>query len=80
MFEAIVAQLSGSPYLLGQEITAADILWGNALRWGSMFKLLPENAVVAAYVNRVTSRPSFAEAAAIDARLVSERDAAGAAQ
>ena len=32
MYETIVGQLSQSPYFLGDEITAADILWGMALK------------------------------------------------
>ncbi len=67
MYETIVGQLSQSPYFLGDEITAADILWGMALKWGAMFGLLPESAVVADYVGRVTSRPAFVKVEAIDA-------------
>jgi glutathione S-transferase len=76
MFEALVAQLSRAPYLTGETITAADILWGMALKWGAMFGLLPESAVVAAFVERVTSRPAFAKAAAIDETLVAQQQAA----
>lgn len=42
LLETIVGQLRDKPYLLGDRISAADILWGNALRWGMMFKLVPE--------------------------------------
>jgi glutathione S-transferase len=76
MYEAIVGQLSQSPYFVGDEITAADILWGMALRWGALFQLLPESPVVADYVRRVTARPAFARAAAIDAELVIAQEAA----
>ncbi len=62
----LTGQLRRGPYLLGERLTAADILWGSALRWITMFGLLPHNQpAIAAYVERVTGRPSFA---AVDAR------------
>ena len=79
MYETIVGQLSQSPYFLGDEITAADILWGMALKWGAMFQLLPESPAVADYVRRVTARPAFARAAAVDAELVIAQEAAAKA-
>ena len=78
MYAAIVGQLSKSPYFLGEEITAADILWGLALKWGAMFQILPENAVVADYVTRVTARPVFAKVEASDAELAVAHEAAKA--
>jgi glutathione S-transferase len=78
MYDAIVGQLSTAPYLLGEEITAVDILWGPALKWGAMFGILPENAVVADYVKRVTSRPAFGKVEATDAERTLEHEAAKA--
>jgi glutathione S-transferase len=40
-------------------VTAADILWGVALRWTMMFGLVPRKGVFAAYVERITARPAF---------------------
>jgi glutathione S-transferase len=78
MYEAIVGQLSKSPYFLGDEIAAVDILWGIALKWGAMFQILPQNSVIAGYVARVTSRPAFAKVDAMDAELAIEHEAAKA--
>lgn len=69
MLATLGAQLRAGPYLLGGRVTALDILWGGALRWTTMFKLVPETPEIAAYIERVTSRPAFARAAAIDAEL-----------
>jgi glutathione S-transferase len=81
MLGTIVERLAGSPYLLGDTLSAADILWGGALKWGTMFKLVPESPVIADYVTRVTSRPSFAKVAAMDAAwLVAHEAAAKAVQ
>ena len=80
MLAAVVERIADSPYLLGDTLSAADILWGGALKWGTMFKLVPESPVIADYVTRMTSRPSFAKVAAMDAKWASEHEAAKAAQ
>jgi glutathione S-transferase len=76
VYAALAGQLSKSRYFLGDDITAVDILWGLALKWGAMFQLLPENAVIADYVKRVTSRPAFVKVEAMDAELALEHEAA----
>ncbi len=73
---ALLTQLAAGPYLLGDTLSAADILWGLALRWGTMFGLLPENPLIADYVARITARPSFASVAALDEDLAAEHEAA----
>ena len=70
MLKTLTDQLAAGPFLLGERFTAADVLWGTALRWTTMFKLVPETPVVAGYIARVTSRPAAARAAKIDAGLV----------
>lgn len=72
MLGVIEAQLSKGPYLLGEEISAADVLWGVALRWGMMFGIVPERPVFVDHAERVNSRPA--------ARRVEERDADLAAE
>jgi len=61
MLGTVVRRLADAPYLLGETLSAADILWGLALQWGTMFKIVPENPVIMDYVTRVTGRPSFAK-------------------
>ena len=73
---AVISQLAAAPYLLGERLSAVDILWGLALRWGTMFGMLPENPVIADYVARITARPSFTSVAALDADLAAEHEAA----
>jgi len=75
MLKTLTDQLATGPFLLGERFTAADVLWGSALRWTTMFKLVPESPVVAGYIDRVTSRPAFARAAKIDADLVAAQSA-----
>lgn len=65
----LVAQLERGPYLLGERLTAADLLWGTALRWTTGFGIVPKLPVVMAYMERVAAHPAFAKAAALDAQL-----------
>lgn len=66
---ALVAQLERGPWLLGERFTAADILWGSALRWTTGFGIVPKLPVIVAYMERVAAHPAFAKAAAKDAEL-----------
>lgn len=70
MLGTLTAQLARGPWLLGERFTAADVLWGNALAWTTMFKLVPESPAVMEYVARVAARPAAARAAKIDADLM----------
>ena len=75
MLKTLTDQLATGPYLLGERFTAADVLWGTALRWTTMFKLVPESAPVTRYIAQVTSRPAAARAAKIEADLLAARAA-----
>ena len=73
MLKTLWDQLGDGPYLLGERFTAADVLWGMALRWTTMFKLVPETPAVKAYIERVTSRPAALRAARIDEEIMASR-------
>jgi len=57
------------PYLMGEQFTAADVVLGSTLRWGLMFKLLPERPEFVAYVGRLGERPALQRATALDQEL-----------
>jgi glutathione S-transferase len=69
MLKTLTDQLERGPYLLGETFSAADVLWGTALNWTTMFKLVPELPVIHAYIDRVLARPAMQRAAAADAEL-----------
>ena len=69
MLKTLTDRLENGPYLLGDTFSAADVLWGTALNWTTMFKLVPELPVIRAYIDRVVSRPAMQRAAAKDAEL-----------
>jgi glutathione S-transferase len=76
MLGVIVNQLSAQPYLLGESISTADILWGTALHWGKLFGLLPETKTIDDYVARITQRPAVIKVASRDAELAAEHQKA----
>jgi glutathione S-transferase len=69
MFDTLVAQLERGPYLLGERFSAADVLWGGALGWMTMFKLIPETPAIAAYVERNREREAVKRVARKDAEI-----------
>jgi glutathione S-transferase len=68
MFNTLNDQLSKGPYILGEKFTAADVLWGMALKWTTGFGLVQASPAITAYIERTNSRPSFANARAKDAQ------------
>jgi len=76
MFKTLTGQLAKGPYLLGERFSAADVLWGGALTWTTMFKLVPELPVITSYVQRADARPAVARVKAKDAELAAAHEAA----
>jgi glutathione S-transferase len=68
------AQLAKGPYLFGDRFTAADILWGGALRWITAFGLLEATPEIAAFIENVASRPSFKKIGRDDAERAAAFD------
>ncbi len=81
-FDSVMAvindQLAAGPYMLGERFSVADILWGTALRWTTGFGLVPVTPQIAAYIERVGSRPSVAWVAETDKQLLAIHEAAAA--
>ena len=65
---------AANPYLMGGQFTAADVIIGSGLRWGMMFKLVPERAEFAAYVARLNERPALKRATEKDGKLQAEQE------
>ena len=72
----VLATAAGAakPYLMGEQFTAADIVIGSGLRWGMMFKLVPERPEFTAYVARLNERPAFKRTTAKDAELQKQQE------
>lgn len=57
VMETIAAGIKG-PYLLGEHFTAADVVLGSGLQWGTMMKALPERPEFTAYLGKLQQRPA----------------------
>ena len=75
VFNTLLAQLAKGPYLLGEQFTALDVLWGTARGWMDMFGLLPKRSEIGEYVVRVHSRPAIVAAQAKDQALAAAQEA-----
>ena len=72
VIDTLVAQLSRGDYLLGDTLTAADLLWGTALKWITSFGIVPRLPVVMAYIDRVCAHPACVRAAELDDKLAAQ--------
>jgi glutathione S-transferase len=70
MLGTLIEQLSKGEYFLEDNFTALDVLWGTALTWTTMFKLVPTLPVIQAYIERFNARPSVKWVREKDAELV----------
>jgi len=66
MLGVIDAQLQRGPYLLGETMSAADVLWGSALGWGIAWAGVPRLPALVEYAERMAARPA--------AQAVAQRD------
>jgi len=69
VIDVLTKAVTKGPYLMGAQFTAADVIVGSTLRWGTMFKLLPERPEFAAYIGRLAQRPALQRAEAQDKEL-----------
>jgi glutathione S-transferase len=65
-----LAAKSASPWLLGEQFTAADVYVGSQVSWGLMFKTLPERPAFVEYATRLRAREAAQRAVALDDALL----------
>lgn len=68
--DALGAWLSQNDFIAGSRFTMADTYVGSQFVWGLRFGSIPERPAFRAYVDRITQRPAYAEANAIDAKII----------
>jgi glutathione S-transferase len=57
------------PWLMGEQFTAADVIIGANIRFGMMFKMIPERKEFTDYAARIAARPAAQRAEAKDKEL-----------
>ncbi len=76
VMENMRVQLAGGPYVLGERMTAVDVLWAVGLRWGMMFGLVPECDEFKDYTERYFERPAPRKVFAEDQAFATEHEEA----
>jgi glutathione S-transferase len=71
--KAINDQLAAGPYLFGERMTAADILWGSALAWITEFGLVDATPAIKRYIDLMAARPAAETVRARDAELAASQ-------
>ena len=69
VMNVLAKAVTPGPFLMGQQFTAADVIIGSGLRWGTMFKLIPERKEFTDYIARFADRPALKRATAKDDEL-----------
>ena len=67
--DVLARAVTPGPYLMGERFTAADVVIGANLRWGMIFKTVPERREFTDYVARFADRPAARRARAKDEEL-----------
>jgi glutathione S-transferase len=75
-YDRVVDVLSGHldthNFVCGDRFTMADVYVGSQVIWGAQFGSLPERHSFAAYASRLTNRPAYLAAKAIDGELIAK--------
>ena len=65
VLDVLERTLAGREFILGEQLTVADVMVGSTLWWGQMMSLLGEaRSNTGAYVQRLGARPAFQRASA----------------
>jgi glutathione S-transferase len=68
----VAKAVTQGPYIMGEQFTAADVVIGANVRWGMMFKLVPERPEFTAYAARLAARPAAQRADAKDKEFAAQ--------
>ncbi len=68
--DVLAQAVSRQPHVAGDAFSAADVYVGSHLLWGMQFGTIPKRPEFEAYTAKLTSRPAYISAKAIDAALM----------
>ncbi len=66
MIRTLEQGLGDTPWLLGEQFSAADVMVGSSVVFMRMFGLLPDSAVLGAYADRCLERPGYQTALTLE--------------
>jgi len=67
--EVVARAVEPGPWIMGDQFTAADVVIGSGLRWGTMFGLIEPRPEFTAYLARIEERPALRRATEKDEAL-----------
>ena len=73
MLDAIEHALARGPWLLGQEFSMADVIFGGTVRYMLQFKMLDARPAFVSYVERISARSAARAAQAKNDAIIEER-------
>lgn len=79
VMENMRSQLAKGPYVLGDRISALDVLWAMGLRWGMMFGIVPDFEEFKSYTTRYFERPAPVKVLQEDQNMAREQEEAAIA-
>lgn len=72
VLDALQQGVAKSPYLAGEQFTAADVYVGSQISFGFMFGTIDKRPEFTAYRNRLITRPAYIRAAELDDALIAK--------
>ncbi len=69
VLDIVAKPLAKAPFLMGEQFTTADVVIGSGLRYGMMFKMIPERKEFTDYAARIAARPAAQRAEAKDKEM-----------
>jgi glutathione S-transferase len=72
VLDVLSEAVRSGPYIVGEQFTAADVVIGSMLRFGMMFKGIPERPEFVAYAGRLAERPAAKRATQKDQELAKQ--------
>ncbi len=72
MLETMVSALDGGDYILGDEFSMADVIFGGTVRFMLQFEMIEARPVFKAYADRLSARPAALKATARNDALTAE--------
>jgi glutathione S-transferase len=70
VMNVVAKAVEKGPWLLGEQFTTADVVIGSNIRFGMMFKLIPERKEFLDYAARIAARPAAQRAQEKDKELM----------
>ena len=72
VMNTLAKAIEKGPWLMGEQFTAADVVIGANLRWGMIFKMIPERKEFTDYAARIAARPAAQRAEAKDKEMAAD--------